>query len=80
MLARSALERKIPVLPRQQRRSYTNPKRERGIRCVSLAVRVGLICSSMRNFLAGVIHAYFNNTQAGAAVRDASRLAEMLSE
>jgi hypothetical protein len=25
------------VLPRQQRRSYTNPKRERGIRCVSLA-------------------------------------------
>ena len=25
------------ILPRQQRRSYTNPKRERGIRCVSLA-------------------------------------------
>ena len=25
------------LLPRQQRRSYTNPKRERGIRCVSLA-------------------------------------------
>ena len=25
------------VLPRQQRRSYTNPKRERGIRGVSLA-------------------------------------------
>src|SRR5208337_2146807 len=25
------------ILPRQQRRSYTNPKRERRIRCVSLA-------------------------------------------
>ena len=43
------------ILPRQQRRSYTNPKRERGMRCVSLAGAVGLICSSMRNFLAGVI-------------------------
>ena len=27
----------VELLPRQQRRSYTNPKRERGIRCVSLA-------------------------------------------
>jgi len=26
------------------------------------------------------VHAYFNNTQAGAAVRDALRLGEMLSE
>ena len=25
------------ALPRQQRRSYTNPTRQRGIRCVSLA-------------------------------------------
>ena len=34
----SALEKKWNgvLLPRQQRRSYTNPKRERGIRCVSL--------------------------------------------
>ncbi len=27
----------LGILPRQQRRSYTNPKRERGIRRVSLA-------------------------------------------
>ncbi len=27
----------IHLLPRQQRRSYTNPTRQRGIRCVSLA-------------------------------------------